>query len=237
MTRSVVPRRALVRWMIPVYALMAAAMLPWVVYLAWTLPGAQRRGPLPARLGRLRPAALRRPRPHRVPGLAAFALRRQRRQRHRRAARRRRLVRRDDVAGRRRPHALGGPRAAGRAAAGRALAPARRPRPDRDRPHGRRPAAPPGAPLDGRRHARRPGGGRRRQAGRQPLAGGRRRRSTSRPPDRGGGPARSQRRSRWRPTRGAARPRPPRDAPPKDRRDISPERTTAFRWQRSERPE
>ena len=38
MTRSVVPRRALVRWMIPFYALMAAAMLPWVAYLAWTLP-------------------------------------------------------------------------------------------------------------------------------------------------------------------------------------------------------
>jgi hypothetical protein len=38
MTREVVPRRALVRWMIPVYAGLSAALLPWAAYLAWTLP-------------------------------------------------------------------------------------------------------------------------------------------------------------------------------------------------------
>lgn len=35
---AVVPRRALTRWMIPLYALLAVALLPWVVWLAWTLP-------------------------------------------------------------------------------------------------------------------------------------------------------------------------------------------------------
>ena len=32
------PRRALVRWTIPLYAVLAAALLPWAAYLAWTLP-------------------------------------------------------------------------------------------------------------------------------------------------------------------------------------------------------
>ena len=32
------PRRVLARWIIPVYALLALALVPWVVWLAWTLP-------------------------------------------------------------------------------------------------------------------------------------------------------------------------------------------------------
>ena len=32
------PRRVLSRWIIPVYALLALALVPWVVWLAWTLP-------------------------------------------------------------------------------------------------------------------------------------------------------------------------------------------------------
>jgi hypothetical protein len=34
----VLPRRVLARWIIPVYALLAVALVPWVVWLAWTLP-------------------------------------------------------------------------------------------------------------------------------------------------------------------------------------------------------
>jgi hypothetical protein len=34
----VLPRRVLARWIIPVYALLALALVPWVVWLAWTLP-------------------------------------------------------------------------------------------------------------------------------------------------------------------------------------------------------
>jgi hypothetical protein len=34
----VLPRRALARWIIPVYALLALALVPWVVWLAWSLP-------------------------------------------------------------------------------------------------------------------------------------------------------------------------------------------------------
>jgi len=34
----VLPRKVLARWIIPVYALLAAALVPWVVWLAWTLP-------------------------------------------------------------------------------------------------------------------------------------------------------------------------------------------------------
>jgi hypothetical protein len=33
-----VPRRALSRWMIPLYSLLALALVPWVLWLAWTLP-------------------------------------------------------------------------------------------------------------------------------------------------------------------------------------------------------
>ena len=32
------PRRALSRWMIPLYSLLALALVPWVLWLAWTLP-------------------------------------------------------------------------------------------------------------------------------------------------------------------------------------------------------
>jgi hypothetical protein len=35
---AVLPRRVLSRWIIPVYALLAVALVPWVVWLAWTLP-------------------------------------------------------------------------------------------------------------------------------------------------------------------------------------------------------
>ena len=35
---AVLPRRVLSRWIIPVYALLALALVPWVVWLAWTLP-------------------------------------------------------------------------------------------------------------------------------------------------------------------------------------------------------
>jgi hypothetical protein len=35
---AVLPRRVLARWIIPVYALLAVALVPWVVWLAWTLP-------------------------------------------------------------------------------------------------------------------------------------------------------------------------------------------------------
>jgi hypothetical protein len=34
----VLPRRVLARWIIPVYALFALALVPWVIWLAWTLP-------------------------------------------------------------------------------------------------------------------------------------------------------------------------------------------------------
>ena len=32
------PRRVLARWIIPVYVLLALALVPWVIWLAWTLP-------------------------------------------------------------------------------------------------------------------------------------------------------------------------------------------------------
>jgi hypothetical protein len=35
---AVLPRNVLGRWIMPVYALLAAAVVPWVVWLAWTLP-------------------------------------------------------------------------------------------------------------------------------------------------------------------------------------------------------
>ena len=35
---AVLPRRVLARWIIPVYALLALALVPWVIWLAWTLP-------------------------------------------------------------------------------------------------------------------------------------------------------------------------------------------------------
>jgi hypothetical protein len=34
----VVPRRAVARWIMPVYALLALAIVPWIVWLAWNLP-------------------------------------------------------------------------------------------------------------------------------------------------------------------------------------------------------
>jgi len=34
----VLPRRVIARWIVPVYAVLAAALVPWVVMLAWTLP-------------------------------------------------------------------------------------------------------------------------------------------------------------------------------------------------------
>ena len=37
-TWTAVPRRALSRWMIPLYSLLALALVPWVLWLAWTLP-------------------------------------------------------------------------------------------------------------------------------------------------------------------------------------------------------
>src|SRR3954447_22698135 len=36
--RLIAPRRAVGRWIMPVYALFAVALVPWVVWLAWTLP-------------------------------------------------------------------------------------------------------------------------------------------------------------------------------------------------------
>ena len=32
------PRRVLARWIVPVYALLAVGLVPWIVWLAWTLP-------------------------------------------------------------------------------------------------------------------------------------------------------------------------------------------------------
>jgi hypothetical protein len=32
------PRRAVARWIMPVYALLALAIVPWIVWLAWSLP-------------------------------------------------------------------------------------------------------------------------------------------------------------------------------------------------------
>jgi hypothetical protein len=34
----VVPRRAVARWIMPVYALLAVAIVPWILWLAWSLP-------------------------------------------------------------------------------------------------------------------------------------------------------------------------------------------------------
>jgi hypothetical protein len=34
----VLPRRVVARWIIPVYALLAVAIIPWIVWLAWNLP-------------------------------------------------------------------------------------------------------------------------------------------------------------------------------------------------------
>lgn len=34
----VAPRKAVARWIVPVYAVFAVALVPWVAYLAWTLP-------------------------------------------------------------------------------------------------------------------------------------------------------------------------------------------------------
>jgi hypothetical protein len=34
----VLPRRVVARWIIPVYAILAVAIIPWIVWLAWTLP-------------------------------------------------------------------------------------------------------------------------------------------------------------------------------------------------------
>src|SRR3954454_15911338 len=34
----IMPRRAVARWIMPVYALFAVAIVPWIVWLAWTLP-------------------------------------------------------------------------------------------------------------------------------------------------------------------------------------------------------
>src|SRR4051812_32811283 len=34
----VVPRRAVARWIMPVYALLAVAIVPWIIWLAWSLP-------------------------------------------------------------------------------------------------------------------------------------------------------------------------------------------------------
>src|SRR4051794_4379693 len=36
--RLIAPRRAVGRWIMPVYALFAVAIVPWIVWLAWTLP-------------------------------------------------------------------------------------------------------------------------------------------------------------------------------------------------------
>ena len=36
--RLVVQRRAIARWIMPVYALLAVAIVPWIVWLAWSLP-------------------------------------------------------------------------------------------------------------------------------------------------------------------------------------------------------
>ena len=35
---AVLPRQVLSRWIIPAYALLAIGLIPWVVWLAWTLP-------------------------------------------------------------------------------------------------------------------------------------------------------------------------------------------------------
>jgi hypothetical protein len=32
------PRRAVARWIMPVYALLALAIVPWIIWLAWSLP-------------------------------------------------------------------------------------------------------------------------------------------------------------------------------------------------------
>lgn len=32
------PRRAVARWIVPVYALLAVGIVPWIVWLAWSLP-------------------------------------------------------------------------------------------------------------------------------------------------------------------------------------------------------
>jgi hypothetical protein len=34
----ILPRRVVARWIIPVYAFLAVAIIPWIVWLAWTLP-------------------------------------------------------------------------------------------------------------------------------------------------------------------------------------------------------
>src|SRR4051794_19334940 len=36
--RLVVHRRAIARWIMPVYAALALALVPWIVWLAWSLP-------------------------------------------------------------------------------------------------------------------------------------------------------------------------------------------------------
>jgi hypothetical protein len=33
-----IPRRAVARWIMPVYALLAIAIVPWIIWLAWSLP-------------------------------------------------------------------------------------------------------------------------------------------------------------------------------------------------------
>jgi hypothetical protein len=35
---TVLPRRVVARWIVPVYAILAVAIIPWIVWLAWTLP-------------------------------------------------------------------------------------------------------------------------------------------------------------------------------------------------------
>ena len=210
MTRSVVPRRALVRWMIPFYALMAAAMLPWVAYLAWTLPARNVAAHyrlawvgfdllLCAALARTAYLAWRRS-PFVVNIASATAA----------------LLVVDawfDVT-----TSPGGddlmlsvvlallvelPLAVlSLLLAARAQIEIARTGAVRQHPRVLRWMA--------AGHAGRRGGRRRRQAGRQSLAGGRRRRSTLRPPRSWRRVPRSQRRSRWRPTR-AAWPRPPRE--------------------------
>jgi hypothetical protein len=34
----IVPRQAVARWIMPVYALLAVATVPWIIWLAWSLP-------------------------------------------------------------------------------------------------------------------------------------------------------------------------------------------------------
>src|SRR3954454_7855378 len=34
----IMPRRAVARWIMPVYALLAVAIVPWIIWLAWSLP-------------------------------------------------------------------------------------------------------------------------------------------------------------------------------------------------------